>query len=37
MTMGYVLPSFALKAVCISLAAAVVIFGAMLLLTTLHP
>jgi hypothetical protein len=37
MTTGNVLPSFALKAVCISLGAAVVIFGCMLLLTILHP
>jgi hypothetical protein len=37
MATGYVLPSFALKAVCISLAAALIIFGSMLLLTVLHP
>jgi hypothetical protein len=37
MTTGYVvLPSFALKAVFISLGAAVIIFGSMLLLTILH-
>jgi hypothetical protein len=37
MTTGYVVPSFALKAVCISLGAAVIIFGSMMLLTILHP
>jgi hypothetical protein len=38
MTTGYILPSFALKAVCISLGAAIIIiFGSMTLLTILHP
>ena len=37
MTSGYFLPSFALKAVCISLGTAIIIFGSMLLLTILHP
>ena len=38
MTTGYILPSFALKTVCISLGAAIIIiFGSMTLLTILHP
>jgi hypothetical protein len=35
MTTNYVLPGFAIKAVCISLAAAVLIFASTLLLTVL--